>query len=93
MAHFRVNGYHVLGSGKFMHNRDRREWAEYGHASDHGPFAYDGKKDLPPPDTPAPFRDDFGAIDGSLGPLMNLAGSPLSWRRGGWGKKQSGLHR
>jgi arylsulfatase A-like enzyme len=29
MDHFRRNGYHVLGTGKIMHNRDRTEWAEW----------------------------------------------------------------
>lgn len=89
MAHFRANGYHVLGTGKVMHNRDRKEWAEYGHVSDYGPFAYDGKEDVSHPDTPAPFRDDFGSVDGSFGPLKNLADSPLSWRTGGWNAKRA----
>ena len=26
MDHFRAQGYHTLGTGKIMHNRDRKEW-------------------------------------------------------------------
>ncbi len=50
-----------------MHNRDRKEWQQYGHPADYGPFAKQGEVDIAHPDTPAPFRDDFGAIDGSFG--------------------------
>lgn len=90
MAHFSANGYHTLGTGKFMHNRDKREWDEYGHPSDYGPFAFAGGKDnLPHPDVPAPMRDDFGAIDGSFGPLRALKPEEgLTWRTGGWGKQR-----
>ncbi|MDF1859944.1 MAG: sulfatase [Verrucomicrobiales bacterium] len=90
MAHFSANGYHSLGTGKVMHNRDRNEWDEYGHPSDYGPFAYDGGKDnLPHPDVNAPFRDDFGAIDGSFGPLRVLQPEEgLTWRTGGWNKQR-----
>lgn len=90
MAHFRAHGYHALGTGKVMHNRDRQEWNEYGHPSDYGPFAYDGGKDnLPHPDVPAPFRDDFGAVDGSYGPLRKLRPEEkLTWRTGGWKKQR-----
>jgi len=96
MAHFRANGYHALGTGKVMHNRDEKEWSEYGHPSDYGPFAHDGgKKDVPHPDVPAPFRDEFGAIDGSYGPLTNLkgrvspaTGQPFVWRTGNWKSKR-----
>jgi iduronate 2-sulfatase len=87
MAHFRANGYHVLGTGKIMHNRGRKEWSEFGHPSDYGPFPFDGTKELAHPDVPAPFRDDFGPIDGSFGPLRTM-GNGLSWRVGGWGKKR-----
>lgn len=90
MAHFRAHGYRALGTGKVMHNRDRKEWNEYGHASDYGPFAYaGGKENLPHPDVPAPFRDDFGAIDGSFGPLRKLRPEEkLTWRTGGWRKQR-----
>ena len=95
MKHFSAHGYHTLGTGKIMHNRDRPEWDEFGHPSDYGPFAWLGGKDnLPHPDTPAPFRDDFGAIDGSFGPLRKLAGETNAegkrwqWRTGGWKKQR-----
>lgn len=90
MAHFRAHGYHTLGTGKVMHNRDRKEWGEYGHPSDYGPFAYaGGKENLPHPDVPAPFRNDFGAVDGSFGPLRKLRPEEkLAWRTGGWRKQR-----
>ena len=90
MAHFRAQGYHALGTGKVMHNRDEKEWNEIGHPSDYGPFAYaGGKENLPHPDVPAPFRDDFGAIDGSFGPLRKLLPEEkLTWRTGGWRKQR-----
>ncbi len=89
MAHFRAHGYYALGTGKVMHNRDRNQWNEYGHASDYGPFAYAGLDNLPHPDVPAPFRDDFGAIDGSFGPLRKLRPEEkLIWRTGGWRKQR-----
>lgn len=90
MAHFRAHGYHALGTGKVMHNRDRQEWSEFGHPSDYGPFAYaGGKENLPHPDVPAPFRNDFGAIDGSFGPLRKIRPEEkLSWRTGGWRKQR-----
>jgi arylsulfatase A-like enzyme len=90
MAHFSAHGYHALGTGKIMHNRDRQEWDDFGHPSDYGPFAFDGGKDnLPHPDVPAPFRDDFGAIDGSFGPLRMLSPDEnLTWRTGGWNKQR-----
>ena len=55
-----------------------------------GPFAYaGGKENLPHPDVPAPFRNDFGAIDGSFGPLRKLLPEEkLTWRTGGWRKQR-----
>jgi iduronate 2-sulfatase len=95
MAHFRHHGYAALGTGKVMHNRDRGEWSEFGHLSDYGPFAFDGEKNVAHPGVPAPLRDDFGAIDGSFGPLKNLAGKtvpgtgkPWSWRTGNWAENR-----
>ena len=96
MDHFRLNGYHVLGTGKVMHNRDSQEWMDYGHLVDYGPFANDGgEKDIAHPDVPAPFSEDFGSVDGSFGPLKNLKGlksqsngNPLIWRTGNWKKKR-----
>ena len=69
MAHFSAHGYHTLGTGKVMHNRDHQEWDEYGHPSDYGPFLFDGKDKIPHLGVPSPFRDDFGIIDGTYGAL------------------------
>ena len=90
MAHFRHHGYHALGTGKVMHNRGRDQWSEFGNLSDYGPFANDGQKtDVAHPDIPSPFRDDFGAVDGSFGPLRNLEGTRFTWRTGNWtGKRE-----
>ena len=85
MAHFRYHGYHALGTGKVMHNRGRDQWSEFGYLSDYGPFANDGQKtDVAHPDVPSPFRDDFGAVDGSFGPLRDLDGTGFTWRTGNW---------
>jgi arylsulfatase A-like enzyme len=90
MDHFRANGYHTLGTGKLMHHHNRKEWSEFGNLADYGPFAFDGTENVPHPDVPSPFRDDFDAIDGSFGPLVNLQkrifkdGKNYSWRTGNW---------
>lgn len=93
MSHFRAHGYDTMGTGKVMHNRDRKEWRQYGHFVDYGPFASaNGKENVAHPDVPAPFRDDFGAIDGSFGPLRKLKpDEPFVWRTGNW--KNQGLLR
>ena len=89
MDHFRANGYHTLGTGKLMHHLVRKEWEDYGNPSDYGPFAFDGAEKLAHPDVPAPFRE-IGPVDGSFGPLINLAGrttaegKDLQWQTGGW---------
>ena len=95
MAHFSANGYHTLGTGKVMHNRDHQEWDEYGHPSDYGPFLFDGKDKIPHLAVPSPFRDDFGIIDGTYGPLEKVShkkspdtGKPYSWVTGGWKKQR-----
>ncbi len=88
MDHFRAQGYQTLGTGKIMHNRDRKEWQQYGNASDYGPFAKLDEKEVAHPDTPTPFRDDFGSIDGSFGPLRNLEGSGFSWMSSSWQGKR-----
>ena len=95
MAHFSANGYHTLGTGKVMHNRDHQEWDEYGHPSDYGPFLFDGKDKIPHLAVPSPFRDDFGIIDGTYGPLEKVShkkspdtGKQYSWRTGGWRKQR-----
>lgn len=88
MAHFRENGYRVLGTGKIMHNRDRSEWSEIGYPADYGPIVTNAEgKDVPHPDVPRPFADDFGALDASFGFLRNLDGTGLSWTTGGYGKR------
>ena len=95
MAHFSANGYHTLGTGKVMHNRDSQEWDEYGHPSDYGPFLFDGQDKIPHLGVPSPFRDDFGIIDGTYGPLEKVShktspdtGKPYSWMTGGWKKQR-----
>jgi iduronate 2-sulfatase len=91
MDHFRANGYHTLGTGKLMHHLVRKEWDDYGNPADYGPFAFDGTERVAHPDVPAPYRD-IGAVDGSFGPLVNLAGrttadgKPCVWQTGSWGK-------
>ena len=88
MDHFRANGYTTLGTGKLMHHMVRQEWKQYGNPADYGPFAFDGEKKVPHPDVPSPYRE-IGAVDGSFGPLVNLAGrktpdgTPLQWQTGG----------
>jgi len=96
MDHFGRNGYHTLGTGKVMHNRDRQEWKEFGYPSDYGPFLFDGKERIPNLSVPAPFRDDFGIIDGNFGPLENISakispdtGKAYSWQTGGWRKQRA----
>ncbi len=89
MDHFRANGYQTLGTGKIMHSRDRKEWQRYGHPADYGPMAKQGENEVAHPDTPSPFRNDFGSIDGSFGPLKNLEGTGLSWITGGWDGKRT----
>lgn len=94
MDHFRANGYHTLGTGKMMHHEVVKEWSEWGNDVDYGPFAFDGKEKVAHPDVPAPLRNDFGPVDGSLGPLMNLEGrvfgdgKTYSWRTGNWKKER-----
>lgn len=95
MAHFSANGYHTLGTGKVMHNKDHQEWDEYGHPSDYGPFLFDGKDKIPHLGVPSPFRDDFGIIDGTYGSLEKVShktspdtGKPYSWLTGGWKKQR-----
>ncbi|MDF7823925.1 sulfatase [Pontiellaceae bacterium B12227] len=95
MDHFRQHGYHSLGTGKMMHNRGKKEWSEFGYASDYGPFAFNGEKTAAHPWNKAPFRDDFGAIDGSFGPLFKITderspvtGEVFTWRTGNWAKQR-----
>ena len=87
--YFKDNGYFTLGTGKIMHHLVRSQWDEFYQESDYGPYAFDGKENKPHPLVPKPFRDDFGRIDGSFGPLMNLNGKTFegveySWQSGNW---------
>jgi len=85
MDHFRENGYHTLGTGKIMHNAERKEWVEYAHDVDYSPLAHRDGKNVAHPDVPSPFRDDFESIDGSFGPLRKVE-PPFSWKSGNWRK-------
>lgn len=93
MDHFRANGYWTLGTGKLMHHMVRQEWKNYGHRADYGPWVFDGTNKLAHPNVPAPYRD-IGSVDGSFGPLVNLAGKesvdgkPLQWRTGSWSNQR-----
>ena len=83
MDHFRKNGYHTLGTGKIMHNGERQEWIHYQNDADYSPLAHREGKNIAHPDIPAPFRDEFEAIDGSFGPLRKVK-APFSWKSGNW---------
>ena len=80
MAHFRANGYQTLGTGKLMHHLVRSEWDEYGNPADYGPFAFDGQKRLAHPKVPKPFSE-IGPVDGSFGPLEDLASYQLPGKK------------
>lgn len=86
MDHFRAHGYYTLGTGKVMHVNDRQEWMDYGHPPDYSPFANDWASNIAHPDVPSPYRDDFGSVDGSFGPLLDLTGktAPGSGRAMRW---------
>ena len=73
MDHFRANGYTTLGTGKLMHHMVRKSGSSIGNPADYGPFAFDGNEKVAHPDVPAPYRD-IGAVDGSFGPFVNIAG-------------------
>ncbi len=94
MDHFRANGYHTLGTGKLMHHVVRSEWSEFAHTADYGPFSWDGDRQIAHPDVLAPFSH-IGAVDGSFGPLVSLAGrtspegKPLHWVTGPWGERRT----
>ncbi|MGB0264578.1 MAG: sulfatase [Opitutales bacterium] len=89
-SHFKANGYHVLGTGKLMHHNYGREWSEFKHDADYGPYALDGEERVPHPEVPQPMRDDFGWVDGSYGPLVPIEGvdygdgKAYRWGTGNW---------
>jgi iduronate 2-sulfatase len=89
-SHFKENGYYVLGTGKLMHHNYSREWSEFKNDSDYGPYALEGEEKVPHPEVPEPLRSDFGWVDGSFGPLVNIEGvdhgdhKNYSWGTGNW---------
>ncbi|MDF1843175.1 MAG: sulfatase [Rubripirellula sp.] len=93
MDHFRAEGYDTLGTGKLMHHMVKREWQKYGNPADYGPFAFDGENKIAHPDVPLPYSE-IGAVDGSFGPLVNLAGRTtpegklIRWQTGGWAQQR-----
>ena len=70
---FIKEGYQAIGTGKILHHLKRANWNHFENHPDYGPVVFDGTQRLPHPDVPAPFSK-IGSIDGSLGPLTNLAG-------------------
>ena len=93
MHHFRANGYYTLGTGKLMHHEVNSEWDTFVHAADYGPFPTDGEERYAHPDVLPPYSE-IGAVDGSFGPLVSLAGrtsktgKPLHWNTGRWGSQR-----
>ena len=70
---FRMAGYQTIGTGKVLHHLKRENWDHYENHADYGPMIWDGENRFAHPDVPSPFYD-IGAVDGSLGPLINLEG-------------------
>tara|TARA_B110000977_G_scaffold77400_1_gene104346 strand:- start:1465 stop:3111 length:1647 start_codon:yes stop_codon:yes gene_type:complete len=91
---FKKEGYHALGTGKILHHLKRANWDHFENHPDYGPVVFDGTHRLPHPDVPPPFTN-IGSIDGSLGPLTNLAGrtnaegKPIQWI---YGYQKEGTH-
>ena len=91
---FKKEGYHALGTGKILHHLKRANWDHFENHPDYGPVVFDGTHRLPHPDVPPPFSN-IGSIDGSLGPLTNLAGrtnaegKPIQWI---YGYQKEGTH-
>ena len=90
---FRRAGYQTMGTGKILHHLKRENWDYYENPPDYGPMVWDGKNRLTHPDVPSPFYD-IGAVDGSLGPLINLegrtnkSGDSIQWI---YGYKKNGI--
>lgn len=87
MEQFKESGYQVMGTGKILHHNKKELWNSFENEADYTPTPFDGEKQLPHPDVPAPFSN-IGWVDGSLGPFINLAGrtskdgKPLYWTTG-----------
>ena len=91
---FKKEGYQAIGTGKILHHLKRANWDHFENHPDYGPVVFDGTHRLPHPDVPPPFTN-IGSIDGSLGPLTNLAGrtnaegKPIQWI---YGYQKEGTH-
>lgn len=91
---FKKEGYQAIGTGKILHHLKRANWDHFENHPDYGPVVFDGTHRLPHPDVPPPFSN-IGSIDGSLGPLTNLAGrtnaegQPIQWI---YGYQKEGTH-
>lgn len=85
--YFRGHGYYVVGSGKLFHHELPAQYDEFKHEADYGPFVFDGQERVAHPGVPEPFRS-IGAVDGSFGPLTDLArdGGNKRWIYGDWKK-------
>ena len=87
MEQFKKAGYNVMGSGKILHHNKLELWTSFENEADYSPTPFDGEKQVPHPDVPAPFSN-IGWVDGSLGPFVNLEGrktsegKPLRWTTG-----------
>lgn len=87
MEQFKEAGYNVMGSGKILHHNKPELWSSFENEADYSPTPFDGEKQVPHPDVPAPFSN-IGWVDGSLGSFVNLEGrktsegKPLSWTTG-----------
>ena len=70
-----------------MHHNKKELWSSFKNEADYSPSPFDGEKQLPHPDVPAPFSK-IGWVDGSLGPFIDLAGKksdngkPIYWTTG-----------
>ncbi|MFY0651629.1 MAG: sulfatase [Cyclobacteriaceae bacterium] len=87
MEQFKEAGYNVIGTGKIMHHNQKHLWTSFQNPADYSPTPFDGEKQVPHPDVPAPFSE-IGWVDGSLGPFVNLEGrtssegKPIQWTTG-----------
>jgi len=91
MAHFKQNGYLVVGSGKLMHHLRPEEWTAFKHKADYGPFWHRDGKRLAHPGVPEPYAS-IGCVDGSYGALEDVPPPQKrdegeGWIYGAWGKE------